>query len=123
MVASFQFGFPLDSNNLQTSRSGYCGITIIFLSHLLTRVDWTMFIAAAASDIALRDGLISRLHAYASPNLENQPFEVVYNPMSGHQITGAARSVTLYMYIESDCVDEHTCSPAQGAMFALLADQ
>ena len=82
-----------------------------------------MFIAAAASDIALRDGLISRLHAYASPNLENQPFEVVYNPLGGHQITGAASSVTLYMYIESDCVDEHTCSPAQGAMFALLADQ
>ena len=82
-----------------------------------------MFIAATASDITLRDGLISRLHAYASSNLDNQPFEVVYNPISGHQITGAARSVTLYMYIESDCVDEHTCSPAQGAMFALLADQ
>ena len=58
-----------------------------------------MFIAAAASDITLRDGLISRLHVYASSNLDNQPFEVVYNPTSGHQITGAARSVTLHMYI------------------------
>ena len=50
-----------------------------------------MFIAATVSDNTVRDGLISNLHDYASSNLENQPFEVVYNPLSGHQINGSAR--------------------------------
>lgn len=53
--------------------------------------DWMMFIAAIATDNTLRDGLISQLHAYASPNKQNQPFEVVYNPSTADQITGSSR--------------------------------
>lgn len=51
-----------------------------------------MFAAAAVSDDTLRDTLISQLHSYASSSFENQPFEIVYNPTSGHQTSGALRS-------------------------------
>ena len=84
-------------------------------------LDWTMFIAAMATDTMLRDGLISRLLAYASSTLENQPFEVVYNPLTGHQVTGAARYA--HLRVQPTCADQYIYSPAQGAMFALLADQ
>ncbi|KAH8111930.1 DUF1793-domain-containing protein [Phellopilus nigrolimitatus] len=65
-------------------------------------LDWTMFAAATVTDTSVRDSLISLLHAYASPNFENLPFAVMYNPTTGHQIGGIN-------------------SPAQGAMFAPLS--
>lgn len=51
-----------------------------------------MFTAAIATDNTLRDGLIAQLHGYASPNKQNQPFEVVYNPVTADQISGSSRS-------------------------------
>ena len=66
------------------------------LSILIKVPDWMMFTAATVSDKALRDSLVTRLHAYASPNLENQPYDVVYNTYKGNQITGASRS---YIYL------------------------
>ncbi|KAH8111989.1 DUF1793-domain-containing protein [Phellopilus nigrolimitatus] len=79
------FGIPLDSGNSSLARS-----------------DWTMFAAAIVTDTSVRDSMISLLHSYASPNLENLPFAVMYNPTNGHQLGGIN-------------------SPAQGAMFAPLA--
>ncbi|KAH8111927.1 DUF1793-domain-containing protein [Phellopilus nigrolimitatus] len=79
------YGIPLDSGNSSLARS-----------------DWTMFAAATVTDTSVRDSLISLLHAYASPNFENLPFAVMYNPTTGHQIGGIN-------------------SPAQGAMFAPLS--
>lgn len=50
-----------------------------------------MFTAAFASDRVLRDALIAQLHDYASAGTQFQPFEVVYNPITGDQITGSSR--------------------------------
>lgn len=50
-----------------------------------------MFTAAFASDNVLRDALIAQVHAYASASTQFQPFEVVYNPITGDQITGSSR--------------------------------
>ena len=91
MTASFPFGLPLDSNNLQTSRSGQFSPIANSYSPDEFDLDWTMFIAAIASNNTLRDGLISFLHAYASPNLDSQPFAVVYNLRNGSQISGVSR--------------------------------
>ena len=93
MTASSQFGLPLDSSNLEISRTGKNKVVLtLYITHgTMYMIDWMMFIAATVSDNTVRDGLISNLHDYASSNLENQPFEVVYNPLSGHQINGSAR--------------------------------
>ena len=64
-----------------------------------------MFAAASTSDNVLRDSLVTRLHAYASSNLDNQPFNVVYNPSKGNQITGASR---LYIFFTLDLQDVTT---------------
>ena len=91
MTAKFPFGLPLDSNDVQTSRSGQFSPIGIPCPADKSDLDWTMFIAAIASNNTLRDGLISFLHAYASPNLDSQPFAVVYNPQDGSQISGVSR--------------------------------
>ena len=68
-------------------------------------IDWMMFAAASTSDNVLRDSLVTRLHAYASSNLDNQSFNVVYNPSKGNQITGASR---LYIFSTLDLQDATT---------------
>ena len=87
-----------------------------------------MFAAASTSDDELRDELVTRLHAYTSSGLNNLPFNVAYNPSNGNQITGASRLYIFFTYdlecAKADCqIYFLLCSPAQGAMFALLVDQ
>ena len=65
-------------------------------------IDWMLFAASATTDIAVRDSMISQVHAYVTANLENKPFPAIYNPNNGSQISGLN-------------------SPAQGAIFAPLA--
>ncbi|KAK7038989.1 hypothetical protein VNI00_010381 [Paramarasmius palmivorus] len=66
---------------------------------------WTMFTAGALADTAMRDDLVRMVHVKASdrsPRLESGVFPTTYYTNSGSMISGSA-------------------SPAQGAMFALLA--
>lgn len=86
---SFAFGIPIDSSDTQTSRTGEAHYRII--SIVCSFLDWLMFAAACTSDLTLRDALITHIHAYASSTLGNQPFEVVYNPLTGDQIAGSSR--------------------------------
>lgn len=88
---STEFGFQLDNSNASLTRSGkpisrYTCISLSFMD-----LDWMMFTAAFASDNVLRDALIAQVHAYASASTQFQPFEVVYNPITGDQITGSSR--------------------------------
>ncbi|KAH8111919.1 DUF1793-domain-containing protein [Phellopilus nigrolimitatus] len=99
--ASVGFDFSLKLFTLQSAANSY-GIPLDSGNSSLARSDWTMFAAATVTDTSVRDSLISLLHAYASPNFENLPFAVLYNPTTGHQIGGIN-------------------SPAQGAMFAPLS--
>lgn len=62
-------------------------------------LDWMMFTAAIATDNTLRDGLIAQLHGYASSNKQNQPFEVVYNPITADQIAGSSRSAMSFTFL------------------------
>lgn len=62
-------------------------------------IDWMMFTAAIATDNTLRDGLISQLHGYASPNKQNQPFEIVYNPITADQFSGSSRSAHFVIFV------------------------
>lgn len=89
-----------------------------------------MFTAAIASDTTLRDALIDQVHAYASSSQSKEPFNVLYNPLDSRSLSGTGRSVSsagcftcdarahnwrlMFIYL---CIH----SPAQGAMFALLA--
>lgn len=93
-------------------------------------LDWMMFTAAIASDTTLWDALIDQVHAYASSSQSKEPFNVLYDPLNGSSISETARSVP-----NADCLPSeeqalswllmliYVCirSPAQGAMFALLA--
>lgn len=88
-----QYGLPLDSNADWVSRTGESSeVEFEWAAHGEV-VDWMMFTAAIATDNSLRDALISQLHAYASPNKQNQPFEIVYNPLTGDQTSGSSRFV------------------------------
>lgn len=49
-------------------------------------IDWMMFAAAVATDSNVRDGLISGIHAYASANMGNMPFPVVYSVSNGSEL-------------------------------------
>lgn len=82
-----------------------------------------MFTAASTTNSTLRDELIAQIHAYASVLTNVRPFEVMYNPITGEQLLGSARFVhflTKGRYSSDLVVNKHN-SPAQGAMFALLA--
>ncbi|KAJ6461896.1 hypothetical protein C8R47DRAFT_1240487 [Mycena vitilis] len=70
--------------------------------------DWTLFSAAAAPDTVTRDLLISSIHKRVSANLTEGPFATVYNVQTG---VGPAAGVPPNGF----------ASPAQGAMFSLLA--
>ncbi|KAF9039547.1 DUF1793-domain-containing protein [Hymenopellis radicata] len=63
---------------------------------------WTMFTAAAASDSSVRDTLISLVHIQAASNASAGVFPTTYSADNGTAISGRA-------------------SPAQGAMFSVLA--
>ncbi|KAJ3763359.1 hypothetical protein EV360DRAFT_33746 [Lentinula raphanica] len=66
------------------------------------RVDWTLFTAGTVTDTSTRDSLVSMVHSSAA-NLKNfAPFPTTYNVSDGSIQGGPA-------------------SPAQGAMFSLLA--
>ncbi|KAJ7032158.1 hypothetical protein C8F04DRAFT_664746 [Mycena alexandri] len=73
-----------------------------------TRSDWTLFSAAAAPDVATRDRLISTVHASASMNSTEGIFPNLYNVE-----TGAGPGAGIY--------PNGYASPAQGALFSLLA--
>ncbi|KAF8169483.1 hypothetical protein K438DRAFT_1983308 [Mycena galopus ATCC 62051] len=72
-----------------------------------TRSDWTLFSAAAAPDTSTRNLLISSVRTHASFNLTNAMFPTQYNVTSG---LGSAGSNL-----------QGWASPAQGAMFSVLA--
>ncbi|KAJ7189656.1 hypothetical protein GGX14DRAFT_484556 [Mycena pura] len=90
-AASPSFGFPLSSD------SGF-----------FTRSDWTLFSAAASANSSTRDLLISGIHKRASLNTSFGTFADVYNVETG---LGAGASTYPNGY----------SSPAQGAMFSVLA--
>ncbi|KAJ6567991.1 hypothetical protein DFH09DRAFT_1155589 [Mycena vulgaris] len=72
-----------------------------------TRSDWTLFSAAAAPNIATRDLLILAVRQRASSNGTTGPFSTLYSVTNG-----AGVGVN---------VPNGFASPAQGAMFSLLA--
>ncbi|KAJ6479162.1 hypothetical protein DFH09DRAFT_1215072, partial [Mycena vulgaris] len=86
------FGFPLSSDSSSNTRS-----------------DWTLFSAAAAPDIATRDLLISAVRQRASSNGTTGPFSTLYSVTNG---AGAGVGAN---------ISNGFASPAQGAMFSLLA--
>jgi hypothetical protein len=65
-----------------------------------------MFSAATLTIINTREAMINQLQAYASPNLNNTPYAVVYNPTNGQSGFNPNSGMN---------------SPAQGAVFSLLA--
>ncbi|KAJ7171489.1 hypothetical protein C8R46DRAFT_1263038 [Mycena filopes] len=86
-----QFGFALSSESNSNTRS-----------------DWTLFSAAAAPDNTTRDRLVSTVRAKASANSSAGTFPNLYNVQ-----TGAGPGAGIY--------PNGFASPAQGAMFSLLA--
>ncbi|KAJ7779914.1 hypothetical protein B0H16DRAFT_1359620 [Mycena metata] len=73
-----------------------------------TRSDWTLFTAATAPDNATRNSLISTVHAKASSNASAGTFPTLYNTQTG---VGPGAGISPNGF----------ASPAQGAMFSLLA--
>ena len=62
-----------------------------------------MLAAGSISDQITQRRIIDQIHAYASINIDNDPFDVIYNLVNG---TGQGTSGG---------------SPSQGAIFSLLA--
>ena len=62
-----------------------------------------MLAAAAVPDASTQNTIINQVHAYAASNRDNHPFDVVYNPTTGAGESGSGGS------------------PAQGAVFSILA--
>ncbi|KAJ6534104.1 hypothetical protein B0H19DRAFT_1185261 [Mycena capillaripes] len=85
------YGFPLSSDSNSNGRS-----------------DWTLFSAAAAPDPATRDLLISGVHKHTSANSTQGTFPTLYNVQNGQALAAGAPQ-------------NGFASPAQGAMFSLLA--
>ncbi|KAJ7695284.1 DUF1793-domain-containing protein [Mycena olivaceomarginata] len=83
------------------------GIALSSDSNSNTRSDWTLF-SAAAADNQTRDLLISGVHNHASSNLTGGTFPTLYNVQTG-QGPGVGASPNGF------------ASPAQGAMFSVLA--
>ncbi|KAI0066101.1 hypothetical protein BV25DRAFT_1797287 [Artomyces pyxidatus] len=88
------FGMPISSTN----------ITIIASS-------WNLFMAAVASDLSVKNSIVSSIHNAASysPDKSRLPFPVLYNSSDGSILSGSSRQVLCAL------------DPAQGAVFAPLA--
>ncbi|KAF7308235.1 hypothetical protein HMN09_00671400 [Mycena chlorophos] len=100
--------YEAEANGYSTSNT--YGVALSSDSNFMTRSDWTLFVAAALSDVSptTRDALVAGVHARASNNATNGTFSNLYNVQ-----TGAG--------VEQGISPNGFATPAQGAMMAVLA--
>jgi hypothetical protein len=122
------FGFPLSSDSNSNTRSGEPPVETLNPFHLIQyrAQDWALFSAAAAPDMATRNLLIAGVHKRASSNTTAGAFSPLYNVETGLGVAagtypnGFARRVVSRSLIEYSLM-VGLSSPAQGAMFSVLA--
>ncbi|KAJ7917724.1 hypothetical protein B0H13DRAFT_2322076 [Mycena leptocephala] len=94
--------YDAESRVLSGNSAPAFGFPLSTDSNFTGRSDWTLFSAATVPDTGTRDLLISAVHKQAGSNATLGPFPNLYNVQTGANLKGFA-------------------SPAQGAMFAILA--
>ncbi|KAJ7171478.1 hypothetical protein C8R46DRAFT_1263004 [Mycena filopes] len=108
LIPSTVYGAESASLSNHSSNLPQFGFALSSESNSNTRSDWTLFSAAAAPDNSTRDRLVSTVRAKASANSSGGTFPNLYNVQ-----TGAGPGAGIY--------SNGFASPAQGAMFSLLA--
>lgn len=84
-------------------------------------VDWMMLTAGSMTDPALRETFVSKVYQFATADQSNTPLTLYYETSSGVFENISSRYDSLHcsdLAVADYCISS---SPAQGAMFSLLA--